>query len=153
MSDSVNCWGKVVVEGGDGSALQSGEFALFFSDGVANQSTALTFRDGAQKFTTPSTRLEVLSGPIVIYEVVQMPAFPDDTVRMILPEGIYRVIPSASAPKPSSRGGTVKYYVKGLSWTSVDLMKNLMTVKDPMSDELVITFAKCMAAAQDPQCQ
>jgi len=87
MSDSVNWWGKVVVEGGDGSALQSGEFALFFSDGVANQSTALTFRDGAQKFTTPSTRLEVLSGPIVIYEVVQMPAFPDDTFRMILPEG------------------------------------------------------------------
>ena len=87
MSDSVNWWGKVVVEGGDGSALQSGEFGLFFSD-VANQSTALTFQDGAQKFTTPSTRLEVLSGPIVIYEVVQMPAFPDDTFRMILPEGI-----------------------------------------------------------------
>ena len=153
MSDSVNWWGKVVVEGGDGSALQSGEFALFFSDGVANQSTALTFRNGAQKPKTPSTSLEVLSGPIVIKEDVSMPAFPDGTFRMILPEGIYRVIQPASAPKPSSHSGAGNYYLKGLSWGAVDLMKNLMTVKDPLSDDLVITFAKCLAATQDPQCQ
>ena len=145
--------GKVVVEGGGAPAFRSGEFGLFFSDGGANQSTALTFRDGAQKSTTPSTSLEVLSGPIVINEVVQMPALPDDTFRMILPEGDYRVIQPASAPKPSSHSGAGNYYLKGLSWGAVDLMKNLMTVKDPISDELIITFAKCMAATQDPQCQ
>jgi Carboxypeptidase regulatory-like domain len=105
---------KVVVEGGGAPAFQSGEFGLFFSDGVANQSTALTFRNGAQKSTTPSTSLEVLSGPIVINEVVQMPAFPDDTFRTILPEGIYRVIQPASAPKPSSHSGAGNYYLKGL---------------------------------------
>jgi hypothetical protein len=145
--------GKVIVEGDGAPAFQSGQFGLFFSDGVANQSTALIFRDGAQKSTTPSTTLEVLSGPIVINEVVQMPAFPDDTFRMILPEGIYRVIQPASAPKLSSHIGAGNYYVKGLSWGAVDLMKNLMTVKSPISDELVITFAKCVAATQDPQCQ
>jgi len=57
------------------------------------------------------------------------------------------------APKPSSQSRTGNYYLKGLSWGAVDLMKNLMTVKDPISDELVITFAKCMAGTQDPQCQ
>jgi len=145
--------GKVVVEGDGATAFHSGEFGLFFSDGVANQSIALTIRAGAQKSATPSTSLEVLSGPIVINEVVQMPAFPDDTFRMILPEGIYRVIQPASAPKPSSHSGAGNYYLKGLSWGSVDLRKNLMTVKSPVSDELVITFAKCMTATQDPQCQ
>ena len=145
--------GRVVVEGGGAPAFRSGEFGLFFSDGVANQSTALTFRDGVQKSTTPSTSLEVLNGPIVINEVVQMPATPDDTFRMILPEGIYRVIQPAKAPKPSSHSGPDNYYLKGLSWGGVDLMKNLMTVKVPISEELVITFAKCTVTTQDPQCQ
>jgi hypothetical protein len=144
--------GRILVEGGGVPAFRSGDFGLFFSDGVANQSTALTFRDGVQKPATPSTSLEMLSGPIVINEVVPMPEFPDGTFRMILPEGIYRVIQPASAPKPSPHSGSVNYYLKGLSWGAVDLMKNLMTVKEPISDELVLTFAKCTAASQDPQC-
>lgn len=145
--------GRVVVDDGGTPAFRSGQFGLFFSDGVANQSTALTFRNGAQTLATPSTSLEILSGPIVINEAVSMPSIPDGTFRMILPEGIYRVIQPASAPKPSSRSGSGNYYLRALSWGTVDLMKNLMTVKEPASDELVITFAKCTAETKDPQCE
>jgi len=145
---------KTVVEGGGSPALHSDQFSLFFSDGPGNRATDVTFIDGPRKRATTSTRLErSIQGFEMVTSVVPMPAFPDGAFRLFVRDGLYRVIepapPASPSPSHSQQG---RYYVKAMSFGTLDLMKDLMRVQGPDANELVITLAKCTAATQDPLC-
>jgi len=145
--------GKIVVEGGGTPAISSDKFSLFFSDGPGNRATDVTFMDGPRKPAATSTRLERSAQFEMVTSVVPMPAFPDGAFRIFVRDGVYRLIQPASAasPRPSQHPqGT--YYVKGMSFGGMDLMKELMRVQGSPANELVITLAKCSAATQDPLC-
>jgi hypothetical protein len=146
--------GKIVVEGGGRPAIKSDQFSLFFSDGPDNRAALVTFMDGPRKLATSSTRLETsIQGFETVTGVVPMPAFPDGAFRIFVRDGVYRVIQPASPASlradHSQQGG---YYVKAMSFGGMDLMKDLMRVRGPVANELVITLAKCTAATQDPLC-
>ena len=146
--------GKIVVEGGGKLAIKLDQLSLFFSDGPGNRATMVTFIDGPRRPTTTSTRLEKsVIGFETVTSVVPMPAFPDGAFRIFVRDGVYRVIqpaPPASPPTDHSQQG--RYYVEAMSFGGIDLMKDLMTVRGPVANELVITLAKCTAATQDPLC-
>ena len=146
--------GKIVVEGGGAPTMKSDQFSIFFSDGPGNRATMVTFVDGSRSPTTTSTRLEKATmGFETVTSVVPMPAFPDGAFRILVRDGVYRVIqpaPPASPPADHSQQG--RYYVKAMSFGGIDLMKDLMTVRGAVANELVITLAKCTAATQDPLC-
>ena len=79
-----------------------------------------------------------------------MPASPDGAFRLLLPEGLYRVLqPAVSA---QATGHSRGQYIKAMSFGTADLMKELMAVRAPVQDELVITLAKCTESTQDPLC-
>jgi hypothetical protein len=146
--------GRVVVEGGVKPTLRSNQFGLRFSDGPANFTATVTFLDGPRRADAPSTRLEALSGgPKSMVGLVPLPAFPEAEFKVSIPEGEYLVSVSAPpTPPPGMRPSLGTHYVKGVSFGAVDIMKNLMTVKTPISDTLVITLAPCTPTTRDPLC-
>jgi hypothetical protein len=84
---------------------------------------------------------------------VPMPAFPDAEFQISIPEGEYLVSMAAPpAPPPGMRPSLGTHYVKGVSFGAVDIMKNLMTVKTPITDTLVVTLAPCTPTTRDPLC-
>ena len=73
--------------------------------------------------------------------MIALPVFPDTEFQVSMPEGEYLASVSApTAPPPGMRPSLGTHYVKGVSFGTVDIMKNLMTVKTPISDMLVITL-------------
>jgi hypothetical protein len=146
--------GRIVVEGGVKPTLRSNQFGLRFSDGPANFTATVTFLDGPRRTDAPSTRLEALSGgPKSMVGFVPLPAFPDAEFKVSIPEGEYLVsVATPPAPPPGMRSSLGTHYVKGVSFGAVDIMKNLMTVKTPISDTLVITLAPCTTTTRDPLC-
>jgi hypothetical protein len=146
--------GRIVVEGGGTPMLKSDQFSIFFSDGPGNRATLATFMDGPRRPITTSTRLEKgVMGFETVTSIVPMPAFPDGAFRIFVRDGVYRVIqpaPPASPLADHSQPG--RYYVKAMSFGGIDLMKDLMTVRGPVANELVITLAKCAVATQDLLC-
>jgi hypothetical protein len=146
--------GKIVVEGSGAPTMKSDQFSIFFSDGPDNRATMVTFMDGPRRPVTTSTRLEKATmGFETVTSVVPMPAFPDGAFRIFVRDGVYRVIQPAAPASPaadhSQQGG---YYVRAMSFGGTDLMKDLMMVRGPVGNELVITLAKCTATTQDPLC-
>ena len=79
-----------------------------------------------------------------------MQASPDAGFQLLLPEGLYRVIQPAVSGKAT--GHSKGQYIKAMSFGTADLMKELMAVRAPVQDELVITLAKCTDSTQDPVC-
>jgi hypothetical protein len=142
--------GKFVVEGGGPPILGRGELNLFFSDGPGNRSATVTFLSGPGMPARAWTRLESRSVFRSLTSVIPMPASPDGAFRLLLPEGLYRVIqPAVSA---QATGHSRGHYIKGMSFGTADLMKELMTVRARVQDELVITLATCTESTQDPLC-
>jgi hypothetical protein len=146
--------GRIVVEGGVKPTLRSNQFSLFFSYGPENFTAKVTFLDGPRRVDAPSTRLEaLLGGPMEMSGFVPLPAFPDAEFQFSIPEGEYLVSqPTPPAPPPGFRPSLGTHHVKGVSFGAVDIMKNLMTVKTPISDTLVITLAPCTPTTRDPLC-
>lgn len=146
--------GRIVVEGGVKPTLRSNQFGLRLSDGPANFTATVTFLDGPRQAEAPSTRLEALSGgPKSMVGLVPLPIFPAAEFQVSIPEGEYLVSVSAPpAPPPGMRPSMGTHYVKGVSFGTVDIMKNLMTVKTPISETLVITLAPCPPTTRDPLC-
>jgi hypothetical protein len=146
--------GRIVVEGGGTPTVNSDQFSLFFSDGPGNRATDVTFVDGSRKPTAISTRHEkTLQGFETVTSIIPMPAFPDGRFRIFVRDGMYRVIQPAHATSPrSTHYPQGLYYVKAMSFGGLDLMKELMKLQGPSTNELVITLAKCTATTQDPLC-
>lgn len=139
-----------IAEVGGTPTIGSNELSLLISDTTANIFAPVTFAGGFSRPDSTSIRFESLQGPRFLTSTVPMPQSPDGQFRLVLPEGVYRV--SQQGP---IRVGTrdTRYYVKGLSFGSVDLMKDLLTVKGPIQGELVITLARCTAdSAKEPMC-
>ena len=142
---------KLVAEGGGIPTIGSYELSLMISDAPANITAPVIFVGGFPRPASSSIRFESLQGPLVLTSMVPMPQSPDGQFRLVLPEGVYRVSqqgPIRTSPRDS------RYYVKGLSFGTVDVMKGLMTVKGPIQDELVITLAKCTTdSTKEPMCR
>src|SRR5262245_58809605 len=143
--------GKFVVEGGGVPNFSRDELDLFFSDGPENRSAMVTFLGGTGTPARASTRLESNTSSFrSVTGVIPIPASPDGVFQLLLPEGLYRVIQPAPSGKATSH--SKGQYIKGMSFGTADLMKELMTVRAPVRNELVITLAKCTESTQDPWC-
>jgi hypothetical protein len=150
--------GKIEVEGGGSLTLGLKQLRLFFSDGPGNRGTNVTFLDKVRQPVAASTRFEPPTQSSTLNSVdgvLFLPSFPDGAFHIYIREGVYRVIQSGQpAGIPSVQDGSVGYYIKGLSFGATDLMKDLMTVRGPIKDELVIRMAKCTAETRDePLCR
>ena len=152
---------KIVVEGGGAPTFHSDQFSLTFSDAPANVSANVIFLGGPRKPAGPLTRIERQREPFLATSVLPMPTFPDGEFRLALPEGIIRVSPGA--PIRPAAGGTSShvvvparsyYYIKSMTFGATDLMKDLMTLRTPVRDTLVITLARCTdTTTQEPLCR
>jgi hypothetical protein len=145
--------GKFVVEGGGPPILSRDELNLFFSDGPGNRSATVTFLGGTGMPARASTRLESRASFRSVTGVIPMPASPDGAFRLLLPEGLYRVIQPAVSAKATGHSRGEYMYIKGMLFGTADLMKELMAVRAPVQDELVITLTKCTESTQDPLCR
>jgi hypothetical protein len=145
--------GKFVVEGGGPPIFRRDELELFFSDGPGNRSATVTFLTGTATPKRAVTRLEARNPFRSLTSVVPMPVTPDGAFRLVLPDGLYRVLQPAPSTKPTSHSTSRGQYIKGMSFGTADLMKELMSVRAPEQDELVITLATCTESTQDPLCR
>lgn len=142
--------GKFVVEDGGPPAFSRDELNLFFSDGPGNRSATVTFLGGVGRPARASTRLDSNTSFRSMTGVIPMPASPESAFQLLLPEGLYRVIQPAASGKAT--GHSKGQYIKAMSFGTADLMKELMTVRAPVKNELTITLAKCIDSTQDPLC-
>lgn len=151
---------KIVVDGGGTPTFHSDRLGLAFSDSPANVSFDVTFQDGPQKPSTPFTRIERTTQPYLAKSVVPMPPFPDGELRLAIPEGVMRVGQIAPAKAASGASSSLAvapkrtYYIKSMTFGSIDLMKELMTIRGPVNTTLVITLARCTdSTTQEILCQ
>jgi hypothetical protein len=140
--------GRFATEGGGAPAIGSNELKFLISDSPANLYSEVSFRGEARSPAVDSIRFQSLQGPRAFTSVLAMPTSPDGQFRLLLPEGLYRV--SSQGPTKDN-GHDPRYYVKGISFGKIDLMKELMPIGATTSDELVITLAKCRDS-KDPLC-
>lgn len=145
--------GRFVIEGGGTPTMRSDQLHLFFSDGPGNRAIDVTFKDGLGKPAGTLTRLDTSQRFETVTSLVPMPAFPNGSFRIFVVDGLYRVIqpapPASSNPSHFQQTG---YYIKAMSFGTVDLMKELMRVQGPVANELVITLAKCTDSTRDALC-
>jgi hypothetical protein len=142
--------GKFVADGGGFATIGENELDLIFSDGPANVFSEVTFIGAFRRPAPEAARFDQLSGPKGVRNVFSMPTKEDGQFRLVLPEGEFRVSPQG--PMRNNGHGT-RYYIKSMSYGTMDLMRDLMTLRGSNQNELVITLAKCTAdSTKEPMC-